>query len=109
MISALYTLVLNALFGLRLRYYNGLQVHQNQWLKGVTLHSSGFSFQAELLIRGIRDRRTYVEVPALHRERPGGGATKIFKLKNIISVVRTVFALYRAELFSEGKANGLVQ
>jgi len=89
-ISAIYTKLLNLIFNLDLRYFNGLQIHQTEWLKNIEIKSTGFGFQAELLIKAFRDGKSYVEVPYIHRERPGGGATKIFKPKNIFSVVRTI-------------------
>jgi hypothetical protein len=93
-ISTAYTWTLNSLFGMRLRYFNGLQIHETSWLRGVTLRSQGFAFQAELLIRALRDGRTHLEVPYRHRERPGGGKTKIFKIGNIVSVIRAILLLY---------------
>ncbi len=89
-----YTKLMNLIFRLNLKYYNGIQIHQTEWLKNLELKSSGFGFQAELLIKAIKDGRSYVEVPHIHIERPGGGKTKIFKLKNIISVIKTIFCLY---------------
>lgn len=97
-VSRTYTGVLNFLFRLNLRYYNGLQIHRTGWLRGIELRSRGFSFQAELLIRALREGRSYVEVPTQHRERPKGGKTKIFKLKNLVSVVSTVAALWSERL-----------
>jgi glycosyltransferase involved in cell wall biosynthesis len=96
LISSLYTLCLNAIFGYRLKYFNGLQVHRTAWLREVELVSSGFGFQAELLIHALRNGMSYEEVPTLHQERPGGGVTKIFRLKNLVSVARTVLHLLLA-------------
>ncbi len=93
-ISSAFTHLLNFLFGLRLPYFNGLQIHRTDWLRGVEVKSSGFAFQAELLIQALRTGRTFMAVGTSHRERPGGGKTKIFKPRNIVSVVRTIFDLY---------------
>ena len=93
-VSRFYTRVLNFLFRLNLRYYNGLQIHPTAWLRGVELRSKGFSFQAELLVRSLQEGRTCVEVPTRHRERPRGGRTKIFKLRNLVSMAATMAALY---------------
>lgn len=93
-ISKFYTKLMNFIFHLDLKYFNGIQIHQTEWLKDVSIESSGFGFQAELLIKSIKDDKSYVEVPYMHIERLGGGATKIFKLKNIISIMKTIYQLY---------------
>ncbi|HDR68484.1 MAG TPA: hypothetical protein ENN61_05475 [Bacteroidaceae bacterium] len=62
-------------------------------MKDIKLNSTGFGFQSELLIKAIREGKSYIEVPYIHVERPGGGATKIFKLKNIFSVLKTIIHL----------------
>lgn len=97
LISALYTRILNVLFGLKLRYYNGLQIHETEWLKAQELESAGFGFQAELLIKGIGAGRSYIEVPTYHQERPGGGKTKAFRIRNVIQVVTTILSIYGSE------------
>jgi len=94
LLSTLYTKFLNALLRLDLKYYNGLQVHQTDWIKHVQIKSSGFGFQAEVLVAAINDGKSYLQVPTAYVERPGGGVTKIFKLKNILSVLRTISRLW---------------
>lgn len=94
LISWLYTKFMNLLFGLRLRYFNGLQIHRTAWLRQADIKSDGFGFQAELLLKAIKEGHDYLEVPTIHTERPGGGETKIFKFKNVVSVIRTVFSLF---------------
>lgn len=93
-VSTLYTKFMNLIFCLNLKYFNGIQIHQTEWLRNLKLKSTGFGFQAELLIKAIKDGKSYVEVPYRHIERPGGGATKAFKLANIISVIKTILHLY---------------
>ena len=93
-ISLTYTTAMNILFCLRLKYFNGLQVHRTDWLKQANIRSEGFGFQAEQLIMAIKDGLSYLQVPTIHTERPGGGETKIFKMKNIGSVTCTVAALF---------------
>ena len=85
---------MNILFGLWLKYFNGLQIHRTAWLREADVKSDGFGFQAELLIKTIKDGKSYIQVPTIHTERPGGGETKIFKTKNIKSVTATVADLF---------------
>jgi hypothetical protein len=35
-----------------------------------------------------------VEIPICYTERPGGGESKVFKLKNIVSVLKTLILLW---------------
>ena len=95
LLSRAYTAALNTGLGYRMRYYNGLQVHETAWLQRQTIESSGFGFQAEVLIAALRDGREYVEVPTDYIERPEGGATKIFRLRNLLSVAGTLCGLLR--------------
>jgi len=62
-VSGAYTRLLNALFSLRLRYYNGLPVHRRDLLLRIEPLSAGFAFQAEVLVKLLTAGRTYVEVP----------------------------------------------
>lgn len=93
-ISFAYTTAMNVLFWMHLRYFNGLQIHRTEWLQRADIRSDGFGFQAELLIKAIKQGYSYVQVPTIHTERPGGGETKIFKFKNVRSVARTVAGLF---------------
>jgi len=93
LISKAFTKFMNVFFRLSLKYYNGIQIHKTEWLRNIKLNSAGFGFQSELLIKAIKEGKTYTEVPYIHVERPGGGATKIFKLKNIWSVFKTIIHL----------------
>jgi hypothetical protein len=96
LISAAYTGLLNALLGLRLKYYNGLQIHRTEWLHSFELQSTGFGFQAEVLVGALRAGMGFIEVPIRWRERPRGGATKIFKPANVTSVFKTLGRLCAA-------------
>lgn len=93
-ISFCYTTSMNILFCMRLKYFNGLQIHKTKWLQHANIKSEGFGFQAELLIKAIKGGCSYLQIPTIHTERPGGGETKIFKMKNIRSVTRTVADLF---------------
>ncbi|HZQ74384.1 MAG TPA: glycosyltransferase family 2 protein [Burkholderiales bacterium] len=62
LLSRGYTAILNTLFGLRLRYYNGLPVHRRDLLQKIAIKSGGFGFQAEILIKLLRSGCTFVEV-----------------------------------------------
>lgn len=94
-VSATYVRILNMLFGLRLRYYNGPAVYRRLHLSRVPIQTSGFACLASTLIRLLRLGLSYVEVP--FQTDPTGtrrhGVSKAFRLKNIVSVGKAVAGL----------------
>lgn len=101
LISKRFTLLVNLITGRRLKYYNGLQIHRAEVLKGMTIQSSGYGFQAEVLVKALGQTRTFIEVPMdlLEREH---GESKAFGLKNAVDVWRTLRRL-RAVAVEDGR------
>jgi dolichol-phosphate mannosyltransferase len=95
-ISKTFTSLVNVISGRRLRYYNGLQVHRAGVLKALTIQSSGYGFQAEVLVKALRRTHTFIEVAMdlMERER---GESKAFRMKNVVDVARTLTLLCRPE------------
>ena len=97
LISKAFTLLVNIITRRGLRYYNGLQIHRADVLKGLQIQSSGYGFQAEVLVKALRRTHTYVEVPMVLSERTRG-ESKAFRLKNAVDVVQTLRRLCGIEL-----------
>jgi dolichol-phosphate mannosyltransferase len=97
LISKAYTFVVNLITRRRLKYYNGLQIHPAPVLKSLRIQSSGYGFQSEVLVKGLRRTTTLVEVPMDLTER-AKGESKAFRLKNVIDVLRTLRVLCAVEL-----------
>lgn len=95
-ISKLFTLILNLITGRRLHYYNGLQIHRAAVLKSLRIESTGYGFQPEVLVKGLRLTKTYVEVPMDLIERKHG-ESKAFRVKNFVDVARTLRLLRTLE------------
>ncbi|PYR24059.1 MAG: hypothetical protein DMF92_23405 [Acidobacteria bacterium] len=95
-ISKAFTLLVNLITDRRLQYYNGLQIHRAAVLKSLRIESSGYGFQAEVLVKSLRLAKTFLEVPMDLIERKKG-QSKAFRLKNLIDVARTVRLLYGLE------------
>jgi glycosyltransferase involved in cell wall biosynthesis len=95
-ISKTFTLLVNLITWRRLRYYNGLQIHQAPILKRLHIESRGYGFQAEVLVKALRLTRTYVEVPMdlIEREQ---GESKAFRMKNFVDVFNTLTRLVAIE------------
>lgn len=92
-LSRTFTIVLNLLFGNKIKYYNGPVVHKREIVNRVPITTDGFAFQVEILTRLLKAGYTYVEVGMKIRKREYGHS-KAFSLKNIFSVVKTVAKLY---------------
>ena len=92
-ISKAFTTVVNLMTGHRLKYYNGLQIHRADVLKALDIESTGFGFQAEVLVKALRVAPSYVEVPMELREREVGDS-KAFRLKNVLDVLATLRRLW---------------
>jgi len=88
-VSKAFTLLLNLITGRRLHYYNGLQIHPARVLKSLRIESSGYGFQAEVLVKSLRLTSTYLEVPMDLIERKHG-ESKAFRAKNFVDVARTL-------------------
>ena len=105
LLSRAYTLLLNVLFGQRLRYYNGLQVHRLELVRSVANESDGFGFQGEILVKLLKAGRSYVEVGVEGAEKTNRSSA--LRLKNIASVVRTIASLLRHTQWRRGERNSV--
>jgi dolichol-phosphate mannosyltransferase len=95
-LSKTFTWLVNGITGNRLRYYNGLQIHRADVLKALSIESHGFGFQAEVLVKALRQTSTYLEIPMDLTERRGG-ESKAFNVRNAVDVVRTLRRLRHLE------------
>lgn len=91
-LSWLYIAILNTMFGLKLRYYNGHAIYRTDRVKAVKHTTTGHAFLSETLVRLMKSGASIVEIPALQHERKAGG-TKAFSLKNFVEVGRTLIRL----------------
>lgn len=87
-LSRSYTLCMNVLFGQHLHYYNGLPIHRLDLLRQITVTSSGFGFQGEILIKLLKAGCSYVEVGVLGGELKQSSSA--LRVRNLISVFATV-------------------
>ena len=92
-LSRAYTMLLNSLSGLKLKYYNGLPVHRRENLEKIAITSGGFGFQAEVLVKLIRSGSSFVEVGVHGAEKTNRSSA--LRMRNWISVARTFHHLVR--------------
>jgi dolichol-phosphate mannosyltransferase len=97
LISASFTLLLNLLFGLKVKYYNCYALHKTKILKQVKMTTNSFAYQAEVLVRLLKSKKkySYISVPYRAKKTIGSSA---FRIKNLIgvfiAVVRLVYDIY---------------
>ena len=93
--SRMVVMLLNLLFGLKLKYYTGPCIYRSEDIKQVKISSQGSIALAEILIRLTRAGHSYVEV-GLNTIKRTNGKSKTFRLKNFVQ-----FGLAIARLFWE--------
>lgn len=95
-ISRLYTFLINMMFGLNLRYFNGPAVHKVALLKALpqsTRENRGFSFNAEILVRLIKAGHSYIEMPIYIQPRVYGKAKSV-SWESLKDVLKKIFKLF---------------
>lgn len=91
-ISRLFVALINTLFGLKLRYYNGTCVIKGSLLKKTPMTTWGFAYMAAILVRLLRSGASFVEVGVKIKPRDTG-RSKAFRPKNILSVISAIMGL----------------
>lgn len=92
-LSKWYVNILNLMFGLRLRYYNGPNIIRTDLLKANLPSTFGFAYAAEIMVKLLKWRKaSYVHVGM--KTKPSPMMSTAFKRKNIISVFLTIFKLF---------------
>jgi len=94
LVSRVYVGLLNRLFGLHVRYYNGTVIHRTANLKGLSVKTSSFAYQAEILIKLLCAGKSFVEVPIRIDPPKAGRRSRAFRWKNMVQVGRTLGDLF---------------
>ena len=93
-VSKTFVLIMNLLFGLGLKYYNGSFICRTSLLKAIPIKSTGLAALAEcivrLLKRGVTWRAIYFEHTGRRHEK-----SKAFNLKSVNAVSKTIWILWR--------------
>jgi len=103
-VSKTFVVVMNLLFGLNLKYYNGAFICRTSLLKAVPIKSTGLAALAEcivrLLKRGVSWQPIYFEHIGRRHEK-----SKAFNLKSINAVSKTIWILWRDIYFPVRETN----
>jgi glycosyltransferase involved in cell wall biosynthesis len=102
--SRTFVLVVNLLFGLRVRYYNGAVVHRRALIQGIEIVTDSFAYQAEALIKLLRAGRSFVEVE-YQSASYSGIISYAMRPKNLARVVGTLLRLFWTERLGGRRAS----
>lgn len=101
-ISRTYTTLLNGLFGFGIPYYNGTIAVRAERVRALSIETTSFAFQAELVIKLLASGATWVDVPIRIDPHPGR-KSKAFRPKNVVEVVRTIARVFAQERLRLGR------
>ena len=86
--------MMNMLFGLRLRYYNGAFICRTELLRSIPIKSTGLAALAECLVRFLKKGTPYRTVYFEHAGRRHE-QSKAFRFKSIRAVAKTIGILIK--------------
>ncbi|MBI2339347.1 MAG: glycosyltransferase family 2 protein [Deltaproteobacteria bacterium] len=92
-ISRLFTLALNFLFNRRMKYFNGLTIYPIEFLRTTRVNSTGFAFQAELMLKALFQDFSVIQLK-LPIDEQTARSSKAVSVKNIQNVLATVIRLF---------------
>lgn len=95
-ISKSFTIFMNFVFRLNLKYYNGTTVIPTRILRELNLNTDNFAYMAEIIVILLkRYRLPYIEVPFYTKGRRSYGNTKATEWENVVSVAKTIMRLLK--------------
>ena len=103
-VSRTFTVLLNVLFGVRVRYYTGPTVYRTEPLQQLRFTTEGSTIIAETVLRMIKTGRPYVEIPLQPQPR-SAGVTKTFRIRNVIAVAASIARLFWEIQLRDGRHN----
>ena len=91
--SRAFTLLVNFLFGLKVSYYNGTVIHRTEFIRSIDIKTNSFAYQAEALIKLLRQGHSYVEVPYTSASYDGIFSYAM-RPKNLIAVFEALLVVF---------------
>ncbi|PYN96877.1 MAG: hypothetical protein DMD91_20010 [Candidatus Rokuibacteriota bacterium] len=89
------TTLVNRLFGLRMRYFQGPCVYPTGLARALPKTAGGFYFLTQMLVHALCAGHSYVEVPLIHQDR-AHGRSKAVSWRNIVRALRTIAVVWWA-------------
>ena len=76
---------------MNIKYYNGTVLHKSDLLKKLKINSNGFDYQAEILIKLIKQGHTYEFIKVEINEREIG-TSKAVSIYNVFKIIKRSIA-----------------
>lgn len=92
-ISKLYTFILNTLFGMKIKYYNGTCIFPTDAVKKLTLVSTNFSYMSEIVLRLVNSGYGYRELDNKIRDK-GNAPSHALGLRGLSDTGKTISKLF---------------
>jgi glycosyltransferase involved in cell wall biosynthesis len=94
LVSRAYTMMVDALSGYRLHYYNGCALYRRYDVMRWAPHNYGFGFQADLITKLLDEKATYLEVPleGFHLTKDRGASA--VNMRNVLSTGHTLIEIF---------------
>ncbi len=92
--SKLFTIIVNILFGQKIKYYNGIGIIRTKIINSLNIKSNSPVFQAEIILKSLKRKFRYDQRSIIFIERKFGKSA-IFNFKTII---RSVFDLLKIRI-----------
>lgn len=84
-LSNAFTFLVRTISGQKLKYFNGAVLHQTRLLKDLSIRTNGFGYQAEILVRLLRKRHSWLELSTEIMYRPFG-RSKALRLSSLTGI-----------------------
>lgn len=81
----------NILFGLHLKYFNGISIFPRSLLQATPMTCDNFAYMAEIIIYLVKSGVHYIEVPQLIKPTSSSSS---FKLKSVLECLGTLASLF---------------
>lgn len=88
-VSICFTKLVQLFSGIPIKYFNGNVLHKTELLKKTVIKTDSFAYQAEIIIRMVKQGKSYQQVGITCDFNEAG--SHAFKLKNIIQVVLFIY------------------
>ena len=94
-VSKMFVRLINFLFNLRVRYYNGPAVLRTELLRRVRVSTAGFAYMAEIVVILLSKKEySYIEIPMILKIERKGSNFRVFRPRNVWSVFKTIGRLW---------------
>ena len=104
-LSYVYKLIINSTFLLSLDYTNGTVLYRKSLLKALSSRRSGFFFQTDILVRLLKRKYLFAEVPYRLKVRKEGGS-KAINFRSLKGVIKGYLRLLGDIYFKKESTKG---